>query len=217
MPPYSQTDFLTTLAYLLGERSVNTTTSAPRADFIQSALHDVYGAYPWRFAKGLATLSLSGGLGTLPTNYDDRHFSFGKFAQGTSEIRLDPVDANDDLELENGDRAMWIEPIRGGDGTRYGLYTKDSDVSTVIFRYQQQEPLLDSSGTTKSPYPNKRTVALAARIYVKMGQNPDADVSQDQKIAEKEIAKDVAAYQVQAPRKRRRTAQGQAGRTTGDW
>jgi hypothetical protein len=212
-----QNDFLTTLAYLMGEKTVNSSTSAPRADFIQSALHDAYGAYPWRFAKGLATLTITGGMGTLPTNYDDRHFSLGKFAQGTTEVRLDPIDANDDYQVESGDRAMWVEPIRGGDGTRFGLYTKDSDVSTVILRYQQQEPTLDSAGTIGTPYPNKRTIALGSRIYVKLGQNPDADISQEEKIFERELTKDIAQYQVQAPRKRRRTAQGQTSRATGDW
>jgi hypothetical protein len=32
----------------LGERTVNATTSAPRADFIQQTLEEAYAAYPWR-------------------------------------------------------------------------------------------------------------------------------------------------------------------------
>ena len=69
----NQSDILTTLAYLLGERSVNATTSAPRADFVQQTLVEAYQAYPWRFARTNATLTISNGIATLPTNYDDSH------------------------------------------------------------------------------------------------------------------------------------------------
>lgn len=212
-----QNDFLTTLAYLMGEKTVNSSTSAPRADFIQSALHDAYGEYPWIFARANATLSLSNGMATLPTLYDARHASYGKFSQAGAETRLDPVSDYDNGDVSDGDRAMWIEPIDGGDGTRYGIHVKDSDVSTVLFRYQKQEPTLDSSGTVGTPYPNKRTIALGARIYVKLGQNPDADVSQEESQFDKAIAKDIKRFQVQEPRRRKRTRQDLVGAATGDF
>lgn len=212
-----QNDILTTLAYLMGEKSVNTSTSAPRADFIQSALHDAYGSYPWIFARANATLTLANGMATLPTLYDPRHASYAKFTQSGTDIRLDPVSDYDNGVVHDGDRAMWIEPIDGGDGTRYGVHVKDTDVSTVQLRYQKSEPTLDSGGTIGTPYPNKRTIALGARIYVKSGQNPDADVSQEESQFEKAIAKDQARFQVQEPRRRRRTAQGQTGAATGDF
>jgi hypothetical protein len=46
-----QSGLLTTLAYLMGERTVNATTSAPRGDFLQKTLNEVYQAYEWPFAK----------------------------------------------------------------------------------------------------------------------------------------------------------------------
>jgi len=217
MQIYYRSDLLTTLAYLMGERASNSSTASQRADFLQSALHDVYGTYPWSFAQANATLTLSNGMATLPTNYDPRHAAYGKFSQSSTEIRLDEISAYDNDQLVDGDRAMWIEPIDGGDGTRYGVHTKDSDVSTVLLRYQKVEPILDSADTVGTPYPNKRTIALGAKIYVKSGQNPDADVSQEEAQYEKAKSQDVAQYQVQAPRRRRRTAQGQAGTSTGDF
>jgi hypothetical protein len=217
---YYQSDFLTTLAYLMGEKTVNSSTSAPRADFIQSAIHDAYGAYPWIFARAKTTITLASNLATLPDDYDARHLSWA-FAPDTAVStddgeRLDPVSDVDNHDLVNGDRAMWVEPVPNGDGTRYVLRTKDSDLSSLYFRYQKVEPNL-STASTGTPYPNKRTIALGARTYVKLGQNPDADISQELKTFEKEIAKDIAQYQVQETRKRRRTAQGQTGRSTGDW
>ncbi|CAB4183162.1 hypothetical protein UFOVP1439_4 [uncultured Caudovirales phage] len=214
MSLYYQNDFLTTLAYLMGERSVNTTTTTTRADFIQSTLEEAYKAYPWRFAKSNATLTLVSGIATMPTDYDNNHQAFAKFNQGTTSIDLDMVDADDEDDLEDGDRAVWVEAI--GNGDRFILKTKDSDVSTIRLRYQEVAPIL-STASMGTPYFNKRTIALGARRDVKLGQNPDADISQDQAIFERELAKDIAAQQVNAPRKRRRTAHGQTGRATGDF
>jgi hypothetical protein len=210
---YSQSAILTTLAYLLGERTVNTTTSAPRADFIQETLNEAYSAYPWRFARTNATLTISNGIATLPTNYDDNQASQAKFDNGTT-IKLDPIDPDDEDEVADGDRAVWIEAI--SDDT-YVLKTKDSDVSTVRFRYQKQAPTLDTAGTVTTPYPSKMTIALGARRFVKLGQNPDADISQDEKIFQNRLSSDIAGHQVPAPRKRRKTAHTQSGRATGDF
>ena len=211
---YYQNDFLTTLAYEMGERSVNSTTSTSRADFIQTALNDVYKAYPWRFARVNATLTVTGALATLPTDYDVNHLAYAKFDDGDVSTDLDLVDADDEDDLSDGDRAAWIEAI--GNGDRYVLKLKDSDVATIRFRYQKVAPIL-STASVGTPYFNKRTVVLGARRDVKLGQNPDADISQDQAIFEREIAKDIAAHQVNTPRKRRRTAQGQTGTATGDF
>lgn len=209
----TQTDILTTLAYLLGERSVNATTSAPRADFVQQTLSEAYQAYPWRFARTNATLTISNGIATLPTNYDNNQLSQAKFDSGTT-VKLDAVDADDEDELQDGDRAVWIETL---DGDTFVLHTKDSDVSTVRFRYQKKTPTLDSAGAVTTPYPNKMTIALGARRYVKLGQNPDADISQDEKIFQNRLAQDVAFQQVNTPRKRRRTAHSQTSSATGDF
>jgi hypothetical protein len=204
---YSQTDFLTSLAYLMGERSVNSTTSTPRADYLQNALNEAYSAYPWRFARTNATLTISSGIATLPTNYDDNQIAHAKFNDGNDE-KLDLIDPDDAESYSNGDRQAWIESI---DDSRYKLVTKDSDLTTALFRYQKKAPTLDSAGTVTTAYPNKRTIALGARRDVKLGQNPDADISQEEKIFSKALSKDIAAHQVSAPRKKRRTAAGRTG------
>lgn len=215
-----QNDILTTLAYLMGEKSVNTSTSAPRADFVQSALDDAYGAFPWPFARDKATLTLASNLATLPSDYDPRHAAYA-FLPDTSNstndgTRLDLIADVDNHDLVNGDRAMWIHAVTGGDGTRYVLRTKDSDVSSLYLRYQKQAPVL-STASLGTPFPNRRTIALGARAYVKLSENPDADVSQELKIFDNELDKDKARFQVQEPRRRRRFAQSQAGTFTGDF
>lgn len=213
MATINQSDILTTLAYLLGERSVNATTSAPRADFIQQTLTEAYQAYPWRFARTNATLSISNGIATLPTNYDDSQLAHVKFNNGV-DVEIDLVDPDDSEDLANGDRAAWVENI--GDDT-FVLKTKDTDVTTALVRYQRKAPVLDSAGTVVTAYPNKMTIALGARRYVKLGQNPDADISQDEKVFQNKLSQDIAFQQVNAPRKRRKSAQSQTGSSTGDF
>lgn len=212
----SQTDILTTLAYLLGERSVNATTSAPRANFIQKTLNQAYRAYPWRFARTNATLTISGGIATLPTDYNDSHPAHVKFNNGV-DVELDLVDPDDSEDLVDGDRAAWIERIASDTEDRYKIITKDSDPTLALVRYQKLAPTLDSNASVRTPYPNEMTLALGARRYVKLGQNPDADISQDEAIFTAELNKDIAAHQVPAPRKRRKTAQSQTGSYTGEF
>lgn len=211
----SQTDILTTLAYLLGERTVNSSTTAPRADFIQETLNEAYSAYNWRFAQAAATLSISSGIATLPTNFDIDHHVKATWFSGTTEIGFDEVDPVDKKDVNDGDSAVWITPT--GSGETFLLNTKDTTPTSVVVSYQTKAPVLDSAGTIKTPYPSKMTLALGARRYVKLGQNPDADISQDEKIFDKRLASDIASHQVPSPRRRRRTAQSQTGRATGDF
>lgn len=207
---YYQSDFLTTLAYLMGERTVNSTTSGPRADFVQESLNEAYRAYPWRFARSNATLVVDSGTATLPTNYDSNHILRAQFL-GTEAVDLKPLNSDDDTSVQDGDRFAWIDVLE--DGVTYVLKTKDSDVDSVSVRYQKQPPTLDSAGTIGTPYPNKMTIALGSRRYVKLGQNPDADISQEQAQFDKRLANDIASAQIAEPRKKRR----QVGNATGEF
>lgn len=208
---YSSDDILLTVAYLQGERSVNSTTSAPRRNFIQATLNEIYGAYPWRFARALATVVFSNGIATLPTNYDISHPSHIKFNNGT-DVTIDEINEDDSELFSDGDRAAWIYPVNAdSEDSRYVLQSKDSDVSSASFKYQKMAPILDTAGTIKTQYPNSMTIALGARRYVKLGQNPDADVSQDEKIFKNRLAEDQAAHQVNQPRKHRRIIQNRTG------
>lgn len=210
----AQSDILTTLAYLLGERSVNATTSAPRSDFIQQTINEAYQAYPWRFATANATLSISSGIATLPSDFDINHKVNITWFNGATETRLDEIDPNDKGAVVDGNSATWLTAVGSG---RFALNTKDSLPTSAIVRYQTIAPTLDAAGLITTPYPNKMTIALGARRWVKLGQNPDSDISQDQKIFENKLAADVAFHQVPAPRQRRRTAQSQTGNRTGDF
>lgn len=209
-----QPGLLITLAYLMGERTVNSTTSTPRADFIQKTLEECYSAFPWRFATTNATLTITSGIATLPTNFDISAPLYASYFDGSvTELDLDEIDPADKDQVTTGDRKFWL--TAQSDGT-FLLNTKDS-ISSAVVRFQQLPPVLDSAGTVGTPYPNAMTLALGARRYVKLGQNPDADISQDQKLFEKSLANDVAGMQIPAPRKQHRQRQSQRGTFTGDF
>lgn len=208
----SQTNVLTTLAYLLGERSVNSTTSAPRADFIQETLNEAYAAYPWRFANSKSTITLTSGIATMPTNFDISHKLTIAWLSGTDEIKLEEIDPSDTGLVNDGDNAAWLEPLSTG---YFTLNTKDTTPTSVTVKYQSKAPTLSDS--VQTAYPNKMTLALGARRYVKLGQNPDADISQDEAIFRKRLDADIAAHQVPGPRKKRQSAQSRTGSTTGEW
>lgn len=207
-------NILTSLAYLMGERAINSTTSTSRSDFIQETINEAYQAYPWRFATANATLTITSGIATLPTDLDISHRLYATYFNGDQELRLDEIDPADKLDVTDGDNTSWL--TAQSDGT-FLLNTKDTTPSSVVVRYQTKAPILDSAGTIGTPYPRKMTLALGARRFVKLGQNPDADISQDEAIFQKNLDKDVAAHQVPAPRKRRRTRQSQANSFTGEF
>lgn len=210
-----QNGLLTTIAYLMGERTVNATTSPSRADFLQKTLNELYESYPWKFARTTATLSISGGIATLPTTFDNSHIARVRYlnSSGTQNV-LNEIDPDDQDKVVDGDLAYWI--TSQGDGT-FLLRSKDSAPTSLSVSFQTVAPTLDANNTVGTPYPSPMTLALGARRFVKLGQNPDADISQDQAIFEKYRAQDIAAEQTAHPSKRRSSRQSLTGTRTGDF
>lgn len=208
------TPLLTTLAYLNGERAVNATTSGPRTDFLQKTLEECYEAYPWRFARATATLTISSGIATLPSNFDISHPVNASYYSSTSlELALEEIDQNDKSMATDGSLQYWLESVP--DSNTFVLNTKETTPSNVVVVYQTTAPILAAS--VGSAYPSAQTVALGARRWVKLGQNPDADISQDEALFQSKLAGDIAAHQVPAPKRTRRTAQSMSGTSTGDF
>lgn len=207
------TPLLTTLAYLNGERTPVAATNAPRTDFLQRTLEECYRAHPWRFARATATLTISSGIATLPTNFDISHpVHASYYADSNSEIALEEIDVSDKNSSSDGDRKFWIEHLQ--DDT-YLFKTKETTPAEAIVVYQTTPPTLAASVGT--PYPRSLTLALGARRFVKLGQNPDADISQDEASFQKQLQADIAAHQVPAPRLARQTIQDYNGTFTGDF
>jgi len=194
-----QTEILNTLTYLMGERTVPSTALEGRKDFIQRSLEEVYRAYPWSFASVKTTLTLANGLATLPSDFDDQHKIYAYFYNGDNQYQVEEINIGDGDMYEDGSHKFWLESDNLG---TYIINTKDTSYSDLVVKYQKLPPTL--SDTVDTPFPDRLVIALGAKRYVKMGQNPDADVSQDEALFQKRLNENIAAAQVNRPLRKHR-------------
>lgn len=208
-----QGDIMNTLTYLLGERTVPTTGTEGRKDFIQRTVEEVYAGTQWKFNEALASLSVASGIASLPSNFSLDHTPYVKFYQsdGITATDLELVDVGDQDDVNIGDNKYWITSATG-DGA-YILNTKEV-VTQVIVNYQKLAPTIAPS--TGTPFKNVMTLALGAKRYVRMSQDPEADISQDEALFQKRLQEDIRAVQLSQPRIRRKTAQSISGSVTGE-
>lgn len=192
----NQTTIMETLSYLQGENTVPTTGVDNRRRFIQKTLEEVYRAYPWTFASATATLTVSNSIATLPSDLDYQHKVYAYFYDGDDETEVYEISEADRDGFQQNDYKFWLTPQ--SDGT-YLLNTKDSNYSQVIVNYQTVAPEINAS--IQTPFADDMTVALGARRYVKLGQNPDADISQDEALFQKRLTENIAAVQLSRPKK----------------
>jgi hypothetical protein len=195
----TQTQILNTLTYLMGERTVPSTALEGRKDFIQRSLEEVYRAYPWAFAGTKTDLTLVDGVATLPSNFDDQHKIYAYFYSGDNQYQVEEVNIGDNDMYEDGSHKFWLETDNLG---TYTIHTKDTGYTDITVKYQKVAPTLSDSIDT--PFNDRLTIALGAKRYVKMGQNPDADVSQDEALFQKRLNENIAASQVNRPLRKHR-------------
>lgn len=197
----NQTQVMETLSYLLGENNVPTSSVATsRRNFIQRSVEEVYRAYPWTFAQATATLAFVDGLATLPANFDIQHKVYAYFYNGDTQTALTEVNVGDSDWYVDSDYKFWIEHL--GNNT-YGVKTKDTTYSSAVIKFQTMAPNINA--TVYTPFPDQMTLALGARRYVKLGQNPDADISQDEALFQKRLTENIAAQQVNRPLRKHRS------------
>ena len=190
-----------TLSYLLGENNVPTSSvSTSRKNFIQRTVEEVYRAYPWTFAKTTATLTFASGTATLPADFDVQHKLYAYFYNGDTQTALTEVNVGDSDWYQDYDYKFWVEHIADG---VYAIKTKDTSYTSATVKYQTIAPTI--SATVYTPFSDQMTLALGARRYVKLGQNPDADISQDEALFQKRLNENISAQQVNRPLKKHRS------------
>jgi hypothetical protein len=195
----TQTDVMETLSYLLGENTVPTSAIAiPRRNFIQKTVQEIYRAYPWPFASTTATLSFVDGVATLPANFDYQHKIYAYFYSGDTQTGLEEINMGDSDMFTQGQYKFWVQHVTGD---TYTLVTKDS-YDTAVVKYQSVAPTINA--TIGTPFNDANAIALGARRYVKMSENPDADISQDEALFQKRLNESIAATQVNRPLRRNR-------------
>ena len=196
----TQAQIQATLAYLLGENNTPTGALATtRENFIQRTLEEIYRAYPWQFAGATATLTFASGIATLPANFDYQHKLYAYFYSGDTQTGLEEINFGDQDMYRDNDNRYWVEHIQNG---VYKIVTKDTNYDTAVVKYQTVAPSLNA--TTGTPFSDISALALGARRYVKIGENPDADISQDEALFQKRLNESIAASQLNRPLKRHR-------------
>jgi len=195
----TETDVLTTLSYLMGERTVPTTAIEGRKDFIKRSLEEIYRAYPWPFAKVTETIPVSSFTATLATTFDPQHKLSVYFLNGDLQTNLEEINPGDQDMFEDSDRKYWVEAQT--DGT-YLIKLKDTDITSIIAKYQTVAP--DINASVGTPFQDRTTIALGARRYIKLGENPDADISQDEALFQKRLTENISSQQLSRPLRQNR-------------
>lgn len=195
----TQNQIMLTLTYLMGENSIPPTSTEGRKDFIQRTLEEIYRAYEWPFAGAKTTLTFTNGSVAMPSDFDIQHKIYAYFYQGDNQYEVREINIGDSDEYVAGDNKVWLE-YDGAGG--YTLNTKDS-LTNITIKYSMLAPVLSS--TVNTPFPDVMSIALGAKRYVKLGQNPDADISQDETLFSKRLNENIAATQVNRPNPKHRS------------
>jgi hypothetical protein len=206
----TQQDLLLTLTYFMGESSIPTAATESRKNFIQRTLEEVYRAYPWSFASVTTTLTFTNGQATMPDDFDDQHKVYSYKQSGSNQYEVKEINFGDQDLYEEGDNKFWMLSDTS-DG--YTINTKDGTTSVTI-KYQSKCPML--SANTNTSFADQTTVALGAKRYVKLGQNPDADVSQDEALFQKRLTENIAAANVNRPLRKHRSRYASNGYRLGE-
>lgn len=206
----NRTDIMTDLSYLLGEQTVPTSGVSDRHAFIQRTIEEVYRRHAFPQTMANATVSVVSGAATLASNY---------FPNGPLDVREVSSGAQDDYVYENieydehddfrqGQYKFWLT---GGD-PNYVINTKE-DASTLAVRYQTKPPQVNAS--ISIPFDDPMLFALGALRYVRIGENPEADVTQEEDNFQVKVDQLIARYNRNKPRGRRRTLAERSGYYTG--
>jgi len=182
MSQINQNDILLDMSYLLGEQSIPTSGIEDRKRFIDRALERIYRAFEFDEFKALATVSITSGTGSMPSDIGE---------SPELDVRVSNSGSNDDYIFEqipyedqdkyvSGDYKYWLT----GSAGEYTLNTKD-DVANVIVRYTQEAPSVNASISTT--FPSAMVAARGALVYYKQAENPLADISQDEALFQQEL------------------------------
>lgn len=206
----NQTDVLEDLSFLEGNQSVPTSGIDDWKRFVQRTLEEVWRQYPWDFAKTIATVTMSGGVGTLASGamidaiYDVRYARSGS----GDDNKYTEIDFDERDSYGQGNFRYWLT----GNTPTPVINTNETDSPLTVW-YRTLPPQINASVT--APFPDSMVIALGARRYVRMGENPQADIAQEEQIFQKRLEEVWGWYNRHRPRRARRAftsiATGQVG------
>ena len=184
--------------------------------YVQRSLERIYRAYNFPMNTVLATIQVTAGIGTLPTNIgqdgliDVREINSGPYADKV----YSEVSYQESNNYSVGDYAYWLQGY-GGNYTIYTSETSGSDLNPVLsLLYITSVPILNASINTN--FPSSMVVALGALKYYRLAEDPYTDVSPYENMFQLEMAEVIADVNRNRAQVRGRTQLEQWGTYTGD-
>lgn len=206
----SLTDVQQDLSYLEGNQTVPVSGIDDWNRFIQRTLEEAWRQYPWDFAKTLATVSISNGVGTLASGamldgiYDIRFVNSGS----GDDHHYTEIPFEDQDSYSQGNYRFWVT----GSPMNPVINTKETDGVLQVW-YKTLPPQINASVT--APFPDSMIIALGARRYIRAAENPQADISQEETIFQKRLEELWGWYNRHKPRRNRRVFSGMGTGTVG--
>jgi len=202
------------LSYLLGESSVPPSGTEDRQRFVAMALERAYRSYDFPFTKATATVSVASGIATLPAAI--RQDSILDVRVLTSGANADNVYQQIPYEYQDnyaaGTYKYWLT---GQEGTgTYLLNTSESGTPLLTIRYTTTTPSINASVTT--PFPSSMCLARGALVYFRQAEDPNADLSQEEALFQKELEEVISQYNRSRPQRRGRSVHEAASTYPGD-
>lgn len=193
------TDVQQDLSFLEGNQTVPTSGIDDWNRFIQRTLEEAWIQYPWDFAKTIATVSMSGGVGTLASGaMIDSIYSVRFVNTGTGDDHAyTQVDFDERDNYAQGNYRYWLT----GNTPNPAINTIENDGILQVW-YKSLPPQINASVTAS--FPDSMVIALGARRYVRMAENPQADISQEESIFQKRLEEVWGWYNRNRPRRARR-------------
>lgn len=193
------TDCQQDLSFLEGNQTVPTSGIDDWARFIQRTLEEAWRQYPWDFAKTLATVTMSSGVGTLASGamidsiYDVRYVNSGVGDDNVfTQIPYEEQDSYDASQNRYWVTGSPMNPV---------INTKSTDTPLSVW-YKAVPPQINASVT--SSFPDSHIIALGAQRWVRKAENPQADISQEEEIFQRRLEELWGSYNRNKPRKARR-------------
>jgi len=201
------------LSYLLGESSVPSSGVDDRKRYIQLALERVYRAYDFPMDKVTATVSMVGGIATLPTTIHQDAILQARIIKsgvGTDQV-FTQVDWSEMDSYPSGQYKYWLN---GYEGTYVLTSSETSTTDTLTLFYENVAPQINASIST--PFPSSMCLARGALVYYRQAEDPQADISQEEYLFQQELDEVIAQYNRSRPQRRAKTLHEAMGTYPGD-
>lgn len=197
------------ISNMMGKRAMPQGDTSDWERFAQEAFDYAWRYHKWGFSLKSATVTLTGGTGSLPSDVDlDGYITVPESANATYDY-LDTEVYAAQAGLNNP--YVFTTTFDTTNGT-YGIITPSQATSLDIV-YQTAPPPLSDTGV---PFYSAMTIAEGALIFAKQAENPTrADVTQEWDAFHSMLNRHVGYSRRNQPKTPRRTYQTRYGGYTG--